>query len=249
MSWFKAHEKEINTLKQAVYAANMLLQQYRLVIHTWGNISAISADRTFFVIKPSGVAYATMQPEDMVVMDLAGNVFPGSLRPSTDAPTHAVLYQHFKDVKAIVHTHSTYATAFAQAGEDIPCYGTTHADNFHGAVPCLRKLSAEEIANAYEYNTGKVIVAELQRRQIDYVATPACLVRSHGPFAWSTKSARDAADIALTLEQVAKMAVLTKQIQPACTSADAYLVKKHYERKHGAHAYYGQRLNESAQES
>lgn len=241
MSWAKEHQAELNALRAQVHGANMLLQAYGLVIHTWGNVSAVSADRKWFVIKPSGVAYADMKPADMVAMDLAGNVLDGDLKPSTDAPTHAVLYAKFPKTKAVVHTHSAHATAFAQAGADITCFGTTHADNFHGPVPCLRGLTAKEIGGAYEHNTGLVIASEFAKRKIDYAATPACLVRGHGPFAWSVKSARDAADLALTLEQVAKMALLTRQIAPDCPPADAHLVQKHYERKHGPNAYYGQK--------
>lgn len=232
--------QELNELKKSVYEANMLLQKYGLVIHTWGNVSGISKDRSYYVIKPSGVDYATMKPDDMVVMDLDDNVLQGNLNPSTDAPTHSLLYKEFNKIQSIVHTHSTYAVAFAQAGKDIKCYGTTHADNFFGSVPCARDLSKEEINQEYEKNTGKVILEKFKLNKLDYAATPACLVKEHGPFCWSLKNPIDAANLALTLEQVAKTALLTTQINPLATEAKKDLQLKHYYRKHGPNAYYGQ---------
>lgn len=231
---------EIKELQKVVYEANMLLSKYGLVIHTWGNVSGITKDRKYYVIKPSGVSYATMKPEDMVVMDLNDNVIMGELNPSTDAPTHSILYKKFDKVQAIVHTHSTYATSYAQSGLDITCYGTTHADNFYGSVPCARALTKEELESEYEKNTGKVIVERFESHKLDYAATPACLVKEHGPFCWSLKNPIDAANLALTLEQVAKMALFTKQINPLATEANKGLQLKHYNRKHGPNAYYGQ---------
>lgn len=233
-------KKHLNQLKKSVYEANMLLQKYGLVIHAWGNVSGISKDRSYYVIKPSGVDYQAMTPDDMVVMDLNDNVLSGNLNPSTDAPTHSLLYKRFDKINAIVHTHSTYAVSFAQAGKDIVCYGTTHADNFFGSVPCARDLTKEEINFEYEKNTGKVIIEKFEKYNIDYKATPACLVKEHGPFCWSLKSPIDVANLALTLEQVAKTALFTNQINPLATEAKKELQLKHYYRKHGPNAYYGQ---------
>ncbi|MCF0218128.1 MAG: L-ribulose-5-phosphate 4-epimerase [Malacoplasma sp.] len=231
----------METLKQQVYEANMLLVKYNLVIHTWGNVSQISRDRTYYVIKPSGVSYQTLKADDMVVVDLQNNVIQGHYNPSTDTPTHSIIYKYFDKVQAIVHTHSTYATSFAQAGVDIKCYGTTHADNFFGNVPCLPSLTKQEISGEYEKNTGKKIVTIFENQKIDYAATPACLIKEHGPFCWSLKNAKDAADLALTLEQVAKMAFLTQNINPLSNEAQKDLQLKHYYRKHGKNAYYGQK--------
>lgn len=232
--------EELKKLQSIVYEANMLLWKYGLVIHTWGNVSGISGDRKYYVIKPSGVSYATMKPEDMVVMSLDDEVIHGNLKPSTDMPTHSVIYKNFRNVKGIVHTHSTYATSYAQSGLDIECYGTTHADNFFGSIPCVRALTEYEINSEYEKNTGKVIVERFISKDLDYCATPACLVKEHGPFCWSVKDPIDAANLALTLEQVAKMALLTKQINPLSKGANKNLQLKHYHRKHGPNAYYGQ---------
>lgn len=232
--------EELRQLQISVYEANMLLWKYGLVIHTWGNVSGISKDRKYYVIKPSGVSYKTMKPSDMVVMDLEDKVIYGNLKPSTDTPTHSILYKNFKNVQAIVHTHSTYATSYAQSGLDIECYGTTHADNFFGSVPCVRALTEYEINSEYEKNTGKAIVERFTSKNLDYAATPACLVKEHGPFCWSLKNPKDAADLALTLEQVSKMALFTKQINPSVKEANKSLQLKHYYRKHGPNAYYGQ---------
>lgn len=233
--------EELQKLKQIVYEANMLLQKYNLVIHTWGNVSAISKDRSYMVIKPSGVSYETMTVNDMVIVKIDNNeVIDSQLNPSSDTPTHTLLYKANPQIQAIVHTHSPYATAFAQAGKDIACLGTTHADNFYGPVPCARELTVEEINGAYEHNTGLVIIETFKNRNIDFAATPAVLVKEHGPFVWSTKNAIDAANLALTLEEVAKMATYTYTINPQATSAKKELQDKHYFRKHGQNAYYGQ---------
>nr|WP_307128240.1 L-ribulose-5-phosphate 4-epimerase [[Mycoplasma] testudinis] len=234
-------KRELKKLKDEVYEANMLLQKYHLVIHTWGNVSAISKDRSYFVIKPSGVSYEKLAPDDMVVVDLNDKVLEGKLNPSTDTPTHSLLYKKFPKIQAIVHTHSPHAVAYAQAGSDIPCYGTTHADNFYGSVPCARDLTKEEINGEYEHNTGLVILEKFKKDKIDYTATAACLVKEHGPFCWSMKNAYDAANLALTLEEIAKMAIYTKIINPKAIHAKLELQKKHYERKHGVNAYYGQK--------
>ncbi|WP_434337105.1 L-ribulose-5-phosphate 4-epimerase [Mesomycoplasma conjunctivae] len=232
---------ELKQLQQHVYDANMLLYNYKLAIHTWGNVSAISKDRKYMVIKPSGVSYQAMQPADMVAVDLDNNVISGSLNPSSDTPTHTLLYKQDPRIQAIVHTHSPFAVAWAQAGSDIPALGTTHADNFYGAVPCARELSEQEINGDYEHNTGLVIIEHFQKNNIDFIATPATLVKEHGPFCWSAKSATDAVNLALTLEEVAKMALYTKLINPLQKQANIFLQNKHYNRKHGKNAYYGQK--------
>lgn len=235
------NQKELEELKQQVYEANMLLNKYKLIIHTWGNVSAISEDRSYYVIKPSGIDYETMTPEDMVVLDLNDNVIMGELNPSTDSPTHSTIYKIFTKVKSIVHTHSKYAVSFAQAGLEIKCYGTTHADNFFESIPCTRALNKNEIDDEYEKNTGLVIVETFIKNNLDYVATPGCLVKEHGPFCWSTKNPKDASNLALTLEEIAKMALFTKQINPLATEANKDLQLKHYYRKHGPNSYYGQK--------
>ena len=222
----------LESLKQAVYEANLELPKRGLVTYTWGNVSGIDRQAGCFVIKPSGVAYEKMRPEDMVVVDLEGRVVEGDLNPSSDMPTHLVLYQHFADIGGVVHTHSSWATAWAQAGRAIPCYGTTQADYFYGEVPCARALTSEEIAEAYETNTGKVIVESFAKKNPEDV--PAVLCRSHGPFTWGS----DAAEA--VYHAVAKMACLTERIAPGATPAPQYLLDKHYFRKHGADAYYGQ---------
>ena len=195
----------LEDLKQKVYEANMLLPKYGLVTFTWGNVSAIDTESGLFVIKPSGVDYEKMTPADMVVMDLQGNKVEGDLRPSSDTPTHLELYKAFPEIGGIVHTHSSYATSWAQAGRSIPCYGTTHADYIYGEVPCLRCLTKEEIDEAYEENTGHLIVNEFQRMNKEVMAVPAVLCKNHGPFAWG-KDAMDAVHNAVVLEEVAKMA-------------------------------------------
>lgn len=229
----------LQELKRQVYEANMLLPKYGLVTFTWGNVSAIDRESGLFVIKPSGVEYESMKPEDMVVMDLNGNRVEGKLRPSSDTPTHLELYKAFPEIGGIVHTHSSYATSWAQAGRSIPCYGTTHADYIYGEVPCVRCLTKEEIDEAYETNTGKLIVSEFKRSKKEIMAVPAVLCKNHGPFTWG-KDAKDAVHKAVVLEEVAKMAYRTESINSKVEPAPQELQDKHYYRKHGAGAYYGQ---------
>ena len=229
----------LEELKKEVYEANMLLPKYGLVTFTWGNVSAIDRESGLFVIKPSGVEYESMKPEDMVVMDLNGNRVEGKLRPSSDTPTHLELYKAFPEIGGIVHTHSSYATSWAQAGRSIPCYGTTHADYIYGEVPCVRCLTKEEIDEAYETNTGKLIVSEFKRSKKEIMAVPAVLCKNHGPFTWG-KDAKDAVHNAVVLEEVAKMAYRTESINSKVEPAPQELQDKHYYRKHGAGAYYGQ---------
>ena len=230
----------LEELKQKVYEANMLLPKYHLVTFTWGNVSGIDRESGFFVIKPSGVDYEELTPDSMVVVDLDGKVVQGQYRPSSDTATHVELYKAFPKIGGVVHTHSPYATSWAQSGHDIPCYGTTHADYFYGAIPCLRCLNQEEIEEAYEENTGHLIVNEFQRLGKDYEAVPAVLCKNHGPFCWG-KDAIEAVHGAVVLEEVAKMAMWTESIQPTVQPAPQELQDKHYYRKHGAGAYYGQK--------
>ena len=229
----------LEELKKKVYEANILLPKYGLVTFTWGNVSAIDRESGLFVIKPSDVEYDTMTPDDMVVMDLEGNKVEGKLNPSSDTPTHLEIYKAFKEVGGVVHTHSSYATSWAQAGRSIPCYGTTHADYFYGEIPCVRCLNKDEIESAYEENTGHLIVNEFARLNKDYEAVSAVLCKNHGPFAWG-KDAVDAVHSAVVLEEVAKMAFRTELINPKVAPAPQELQDKHYYRKHGANAYYGQ---------
>lgn len=227
----------LEALKQLVYEANMELPKYGLVTFTWGNVSAIDREKGLFVIKPSGVDYEKLRPEDMVVMDLEGNKVEGSFNPSSDTATHLEMYKAFPEMGGIVHTHSSWATSWAQAGRGIPCYGTTHADYMYGEIPCLRCLTKEEIDEAYEKNTGLLIVDYFKDKE--YMAVPACLCKNHGPFAWG-KDAREAVHNAVVLEEVAKMAARTELINPKAAPAPSELQDKHYMRKHGANAYYGQ---------
>ena len=229
----------LENLKKQVYEANMELPKYGLVTFTWGNVSAIDRQSGLFVIKPSGVPYENLTPDDMVVMDLDGNRVEGSCNPSSDTPTHLELYRAFPEIGGIVPTHSSWATSWAQAGRSIPCYGTTHADYIYGEVPCLRTLTREEIEEAYEKNTGLLIVNEFRARGLDVQAVPAVLCKNHGPFTWG-KDAAEAVHNAVVLEEVAKMAARTEQINPQVTPAPQELQDKHYYRKHGANAYYGQ---------
>jgi len=229
----------LEELKRIVYEANMDLPRYGLVTFTWGNVSGIDRKSGLFVIKPSGVEYDRLKPEDMVVMDLFGNKIEGDYRPSSDTATHLELYKAFSGIGGVVHTHSSYATSWAQAGRDIPCYGTTHADYIYGSVPCLRCLTGEEIRDAYEENTGHLIVNEFMRLNRDPMAVPAVLCKCHGPFAWG-KTAKEAVHNAVVLEEVAKMAYMAETINPDITPAPQELQDKHYYRKHGANAYYGQ---------
>lgn len=225
----------LEQLKQRVFEQNLALVKHGLVILTWGNVSAIDRDTGWVVIKPSGVDYAAMKAEDMVVVDLDGNVVEGKYRPSSDTPTHLALYKAFKNIGGIAHTHSTYATAYAQAGRSLTAYGTTHADAFYGDVPCTRALNKEEVQNDYELNTGKVIIETVK----DCAAIPAILVKNHGPFTWGD-SPEKAVENAVTLEEVAKMATLTEKLNTKAKGVDQYLLDKHYFRKHGKNAYYGQ---------
>ena len=229
----------LEELKKKVYEANILLPKYGLVTFTWGNVSAIDRESGYFVIKPSGVEYEDMGPEDMVIMDLDGNKIEGKLNPSSDTATHIEIYKGFKEVGGIVHTHSSYATSWAQAGRGIPCYGTTHADYFDGEIPCVRHLSQEEIEEAYEKNTGVLIVSEFERLKKDPVAVPAVLCKNHGVFAWG-KDAHAAVHNAVVTEEVAKMAYRCELINSEVKEAPQELQDKHYFRKHGANAYYGQ---------
>ena len=228
----------LEELKQQVYEANMLLPRYNLVTFTWGNVSGIDREKNLFVIKPSGVPYEDLIPEDMVVMDLEGNKVEGDLNPSSDTATHLELYKAFPSIGGIVHTHSPYAVAWAQAGKDIPCFGTTHADYFYGDIPCARNLTTEEIDAGYEQNTGKVIIETFADRNPDYV--PGVICRNHGPFAWG-KDAMEAVHNAVVLEEVAKMDLFTIKIDPDTDEAPENIRVKHFMRKHGPNAYYGQK--------
>lgn len=227
----------LEELKQKVYEANMLLPKYELITFTWGNVSAIDRETGYFVIKPSGVEYDKLKAEDMVVMDLEGNKIEGRYNPSSDTATHLELYKAFPDMGGIVHTHSTWATSWAQAGRAIPCYGTTHADYIYGEIPCVRNLTKEEIDEAYEKNTGLLIVEEFKDKE--YMAVPAVLCKNHGVFTWG-KDAKDAVHNAVVAEEVAKMAAIAEMINPKIEEAPQELQDKHYFRKHGANAYYGQ---------
>ena len=229
----------IETLKERVCNANLTLKQSNLITLTWGNVSAKDEESGLIIIKPSGVSYDTMKPEDMVVVDLDGNTVEGTYRPSSDLPTHLYLYKQFPSLGGIVHTHSTFATAFAQSGREIIAYGTTHADAFYGSIPCTRDLTEAEISEAYEWNTGKVI-AEAVR---DFIAVPGIIVKNHGVFTWG-ETAEKAVENAITLEEVAKMAFLTEQLNSDTQRIDQHLLDKHYLRKHGKNAYYGQRKTE-----
>lgn len=224
-------------LKDKVCRANLDLVRHGLVIFTWGNVSAIDRSYGLVVIKPSGVSYDDMKPSDMVVVDLDGNVVEGDLNPSSDTPTHLALYRAFPEIGGIVHTHSTYATAWAQAGKDIPNIGTTHSDYFHEAIPCTGDMTEKEVRGEYELETGNVIVRRF--RGMNPMQTPGVLVKNHGPFAWG-KDAADAVHNAVVLEQVAKMAFIAYSVNPDLTM-NPLLVEKHFLRKHGPGAYYGQK--------
>jgi len=224
-------------LKEAVLCANLDLPKHGLVTFTWGNVSGIDRERGAVVIKPSGVSYEVMKANDMVVLDLEGRVIEGTLRPSSDTPTHLALYRQYADIGGIVHTHSTHATSWAQAGRAIPAFGTTHADYFHGAIPCSRPLTSIEVKEAYELNTGLVIIETLGAT--NPMAIPGILVSQHAPFAWG-KSADDAVHNAVVLEEVARMALFTVMLAPNHPPVPDFLLDKHYLRKHGAGAYYGQ---------
>lgn len=230
----------LEELKEKVFKANMDLVKHNLVIFTWGNVSGIDREKGLVVIKPSGVSYDLMKASDMVVVDLqTGKVVDGDLNPSSDTPTHLVLYRAFPNIKGVVHTHSTFATAWAQAGCDIPNIGTTHADYFHKAIPCTRDMTEDEVKGSYELETGNVIVERFQTADIDPDATPGVLVKNHGPFSWGT-SPDNAVYNAVVMEQVAKMAFVSYSVNPQ-TTMNPLLIEKHYSRKHGPNAYYGQK--------
>ena len=227
----------LESLKQKVYEANMELPKRGLITYTWGNVSGIDRETGYFVIKPSGVDYDLLKPEDMVVMDLEGNKIEGHLNPSSDTPTHIELYKAYPEIGGVVHTHSPWATSWAQAGRYIPCYGTTHADYFYGDIPCARLLTENEIEENYEKNTGLVIVETIGDENPLFV--PGILCSNHGPFTWG-KDAHDAVHNAVVLEEVAKMASCTESINKSSSKAPQSMQDKHFMRKHGPNAYYGQ---------
>ena len=229
----------LESLKAEVLKANLELPKYGLVTFPWGNVSGIDREKGLLVIKPSGVEYDTMKTEDMVVCDLDGKVVEGHYKPSSDLMTHIEFYKAFGDIGGVVHTHSTYATSWAQAGKDIPALGTTHGDYFYGDIPCTRYMREDEIVNDYELNTGKVIVEEFKSRGIDANQMPGVLVHSHGPFTWG-KDAKNAVHNSVVLEELARMALNSIIINPEVTRMQQALLDKHYLRKHGKNAYYGQ---------
>ena len=227
----------LEALKEQVLRANLDLVKYGVVIFTWGNVSAVDREMGLVVIKPSGVDYSVMKAEDMVVVDIDGNRVEGRLNPSTDLPTHLEIYKAYPEVGGVVHTHSAHATAWAQAGRGIPFYGTTHADYFYGEIPCTRELRRDEVETDYEKNTGLVIVETIGDREP--LAMPGALVKSHGVFSWGSDAA-NAVHNAVVMEYVAKMATEAEAVNPGIHSAPDYLLEKHYQRKHGKNAYYGQ---------
>ena len=229
----------LEQLKQEVYEANMELPRRGLITYTWGNVSGRDAETGYFVIKPSGVDYDKLTADDMVVCDLEGNVIEGKYKPSSDTPTHIELYKKYPEIGGIVHTHSPEATSWAQAGRSIPLYGTTHADYFYGPIPCTRSLTKEEIEGAYEKNTGLVNIETFEERGINPMHTPCVICCNHGPFTWG-KDAANAVHNAVVLEEVAKMALKTEMINPKVEPAPDTIRDKHFFRKHGANAYYGQ---------
>lgn len=231
----------LESLKQEVFEQNLQLVKSGLVVLTWGNVSGIDRSKGLFVIKPSGVPYEALTVEDMVVMDLEGKKVEGRMNPSTDTATHAELYRRFAQIGGVVHTHSRWATVWAQAGRAIPAYGTTHADTFHGPVPVTRDLTPEEVDSAYELETGRVIAALFEATGLHPLHTPAVLARSHGPFTWG-RSAADAVHNAIALEEIAMMAWHTEALPQAQTRPELpeHIAEKHFLRKHGPNAYYGQ---------
>lgn len=236
-----SHELIIKEMKQRVYEANLKLPQYGLVKLTWGNVSEINRALGVIVIKPSGVNYEEMTVNQMVVTDLAGNLLEeGSMKPSSDLPTHIVLYEAFEQVNAIVHTHSTNAVMWAQAGRDLPAYGTTHADAFYGTIPCTRQLTKAEVKEAYEKNTGCIIIEAFQERKLQAIEIPGVFVYGHGPFTWGETPAK-AVENSLILDEICLMAKENEKINPEIQEIPHYLLDKHYYRKHGIHAYYGQK--------
>lgn len=228
----------LSDLRQAVCNANRELADYGLVTLTWGNVSGVDRERDLVVIKPSGVAYDQLEPDQMVVVDLEGNTVEGDLKPSSDTATHVLLYRHFRQIGGITHTHSRYATVFSQARREIPCLGTTHADHFHGPVPVTRPLTEVEVTSGYEANTGHVIIERFA--DLDPIAMPAVLVAGHAPFTWGT-TARASVQNAVALEAVAEMALRSYQLDPQVAELESYVLEKHYQRKHGPAAYYGQK--------
>lgn len=232
----------LEELKKQVCEANLELTARGVVIYTWGNVSGIDREQGLVVIKPSGVDYEGMKPDDMVVVDLkTGETVEGKWKPSSDTATHLELYRHYPDIAGVVHTHSVNAVAFAQAGLPIPTLGTTHADYFYGDIPCTRELTKEEVNTAYELNTGKVIIETIDELSIDPMAVPGIVVKNHGPFAWG-KSPANAVYNAVVLEKVAEMDLKTLALNPSA-SIQQYVLDKHYMRKHGSNAYYGQEKN------
>ncbi len=229
----------LEELKEQVYEVNLLLPKQGLVTLSWGSASGFDRESGLFVIKPSGVPYEALRPKDMVVVDLEGKRVEGFFHPSSDTPTHAVLYKQFPEIGGIVHTHSPWATSWAQAGRDIPCYGTTHAEYFYGAIPCIRSLTAPEIETDYEKNTGIVLTGEFEASGTDYRNVPAALMRNRGAYTWG-QDASEAVQYAIVLEEVAKMAARSEQLNPQCRPIAQELLDKHFYRKHGEHAYYGQ---------
>ncbi len=230
----------LEQLRRQVLDANLELPRKGLVTYTWGNVSARDRETGLVIIKPSGLDYDGMRWEDMVVVDLEGKAVEGNLRPSSDLLTHLELYKRYPQIGGIVHTHSARATAWAQAGRSIPFYGTTQADYFRGPIPCTREMTAREVEEAYELNTGLVIIETLDSLGLDPIEMPAVLCKNHGPFTWG-KDAAEAVHNAVVLEEVAKMALWTEQLNPDVRPAPESLLKKHYERKHGKNAYYGQK--------
>jgi len=227
----------LNDLKEQVLVANLALPKHQLVTFTWGNVSGINREEGLVVIKPSGVSYEEMTVDDMVVVDLAGNVVEGNLRPSSDTPTHLYLYRNFSEIGGVVHTHAPYSTSWAQSGRQLPALGTTHADYFYGEIPCTRAMTEAEINGEYELETGKVIVETFNGQNPNEI--PSVFVHSHAPFSWG-KTPDEAVHNAVVLEEVAKMALRTYMLNPDVSSMDQQLLDKHYLRKHGAAAYYGQ---------
>ena len=229
----------LENLKQKVFEANLALVKAGLVLYTWGNVSGYDEESKLVAIKPSGVDYDTMTISDIVIVDLDGNRVEGELNPSSDTPTHIEIYKAFKGVQAVVHTHSKWATAFAQARTDIPCLGTTHADNFYGDIPCTRRMTENEIGGAYEKETGSVIIETFNNRNIDPLAVGAVIVANHGPFSWGT-SCMKAVENAAVMEYAAEMAYIARGLNPQ-TDMQQDLIDKHFLRKHGKNAYYGQK--------
>ncbi|KWU66560.1 L-ribulose-5-phosphate 4-epimerase [Priestia megaterium] len=229
----------LDKLKEEVFQANLDLPKHGLVKYTWGNVSAVDRDSGLFVIKPSGVTYEKMAAKDMVVVDLDGRVVEGELNPSSDTLTHAVLYKHYSEIGGIAHTHSTWATIWAQAGLDVQAMGTTHADTFYGSVPCARFLTEKEVNDGYEVETGKVIIETFEKRGLDVLAVPGILLQGHGPFTWG-KDAKTAVMNSVVLDEVSKMNFFTQKLNGLAEELPQRILDKHYLRKHGQNAYYGQ---------